>query len=661
MSTQIHPLIDAEFKLLRFLGGGEYAKVYLVLEHISKKKCVLKVVQGVPFLKGRDHLKHEFDVLGSLSHPSIPQAYNYKEFPDVSLCFFTQEYFEGKPLHQCAEIADGTKVGSIIRMAAELIEYIHSQGFAHGDLKPEHILVFSKETQVHVGFIDFSICQPLTQTAPTRAGTWQYLAPEALKGDIRFTDWYALGLSLKACLGNSAQEKFKDVLEGLAQQDLSQRLKSLGEVSQVLEGPQLKKTPIDFKDIFQQAHRFQAVELHRQGKWRQAIQAYDELLGSLEDSFVEPQIWGLKALALVSLGEPQTAIDLLSPVVGQIKTPSAEYFQIYNALGLAQKVLGNLDAAIGHLETALKLSEKVENKMGQAQVLNNLAQALQGQNILGRAAKCYEQAVCHALNAGDIHLGLVASLNQGTLADQRGEYGVAIVAYEQAHSLAQKLNLAFESGIAEANYWHLLGRLGHVAKALDEIGRLKIKYEVVCELVSHLKLVEAELQVLAGIEPHFEDLSLLPNRLKLYADLQRLDWLTRLGDWEKAYVFLQAMEAEILASGLDDVQAMFLLKKQKIQTILGKLKEADELLYLVRYFQTKERFEMKAEALFWLGMFWKKSGDSIQAQKAHGDVLQLLDTMHASIPLAWRTHYLDVGSRKEFLEESQKTLNNVTS
>jgi serine/threonine-protein kinase len=142
--------------------------------------------------------KREFTVTQGLQHPHVIRVFDY--VPLNPQHFFTMEYFESESLKyamfHAPEYVEGREF-TILRELAQALEYVHSKGIIHKDLKPENVLV---NAEGDLRLIDFSLSQTkwdrMLQFGKKVEGTPMYMPPEQVRGekcDVR-TDVYAFGL-----------------------------------------------------------------------------------------------------------------------------------------------------------------------------------------------------------------------------------------------------------------------------------------------------------------------------------------------------------------------------------------------------------------------------------------------------------------------------------
>jgi serine/threonine protein kinase len=193
-----------EYKLEALLGEGGMASVYRALDVRLNRYVAVKVIRA-NFRSMSDYtmrFEREARAVAQLEHPNIITIYRYGEVD--SLLYMAMQYVDGADLASVIESyhADGELIefDEIIRLAHQIgaaLDYAHSKGVIHRDIKPQNILI-TKDGRAIV--TDFGLAL-LTQLG-TRGeifGSPHYIAPEqaiSSAGVVPQTDLYALGVML---------------------------------------------------------------------------------------------------------------------------------------------------------------------------------------------------------------------------------------------------------------------------------------------------------------------------------------------------------------------------------------------------------------------------------------------------------------------------------
>lgn len=187
--------IDGRYEVIRKLGEGGMGRVWLVRDREDKgRELALKFIsQQVMEREGAQGFKHEFELLTRLRHPNLAEVYDFGHSQDG--CFFTMEYVPGEDLFAYARRNPPQKLLGVVVGVLRALEYIHSRGLIHYDVKPENIRVRDKVVKL----MDLGLTGEGGIRLEGRIkGTLAYIAPELARGievDKR-ADLYSLGVTL---------------------------------------------------------------------------------------------------------------------------------------------------------------------------------------------------------------------------------------------------------------------------------------------------------------------------------------------------------------------------------------------------------------------------------------------------------------------------------
>jgi serine/threonine-protein kinase len=181
----------AGYRLLQHVGEGGTATVYKA-EHADRGLAAMKVLRTRlaqdPVAVKRFLREAEFGA--RFNHPNIVKTYDYGQTED--LYYLAMEWVDGESLERFASRSGRLApalVASIIEQVGGALSAAHALNIIHRDLKPANIM-YNPETQRAV-LLDFGIARD-TDVKPeerlTRTGffvgTLQYVAPEALSGEL---------------------------------------------------------------------------------------------------------------------------------------------------------------------------------------------------------------------------------------------------------------------------------------------------------------------------------------------------------------------------------------------------------------------------------------------------------------------------------------------
>src|SRR6266481_1151055 len=185
------------YRLLRLLGRGGFAEVYLGEHLYLKRRAALKVLHTsledediAPFLA-------EAQLLARLNHPNIVQVFDFAV--EQGTPFLAMDYAPRGTLRQrhprgsCLSLA--TTV-SYVKQVAAALQYAHNHQVIHRDVKPENMLVGANQ-EVLLSDFGISLLSPSPEQLSTQnmAGTLPYMAPEQIRGKPTFaSDQYSLGI-----------------------------------------------------------------------------------------------------------------------------------------------------------------------------------------------------------------------------------------------------------------------------------------------------------------------------------------------------------------------------------------------------------------------------------------------------------------------------------
>ncbi|OHT09437.1 Myosin light chain kinase A [Tritrichomonas foetus] len=171
-----------KYELMKRLGNGAYAEVYLCKEKATGELYAAKLIDR-SHVSSPKYLWSEIHILYNLDHPQIirlKDAFASKEHVMLIL-----EYARGGELLEYVYNHDEYDEQEAMKIIHDLlcaIDYLHSKRVVHRDIKPENIL-FIDEKATNMKLTDFGLSGIMKENSllSTCAGTPGFMAPEIIK------------------------------------------------------------------------------------------------------------------------------------------------------------------------------------------------------------------------------------------------------------------------------------------------------------------------------------------------------------------------------------------------------------------------------------------------------------------------------------------------
>ncbi|HEX7527216.1 MAG TPA: Stk1 family PASTA domain-containing Ser/Thr kinase [Gaiellaceae bacterium] len=199
--TLIGTLFDGRYQVVRKLGAGGMANVYLAEDQELGRRVAIKILNerhanDEQFV---ERFRREAKNAAALSHPNIVSIYDRGEAEGTY--YIAMEYLDGRSLKELI-LSRGPAPLNVaieyVRQILSALRFAHRHGIVHRDIKPHNVLV---DAEGRVKVTDFGIARAgasqMTE-AGSIVGTAQYLSPEQARGtnvDQR-SDLYSLGIVL---------------------------------------------------------------------------------------------------------------------------------------------------------------------------------------------------------------------------------------------------------------------------------------------------------------------------------------------------------------------------------------------------------------------------------------------------------------------------------
>ena len=211
--------INDRYQIIRSIGEGGMANVYLAYDTILDRNVAVKVLRGD--LAGDEKFVRRFQreaiSASSLSHPNIVEMYDVGE--DDGKYFIVMEYLEGVTLKSLIKKRKKLTLAEVIDIMLQLTSGIacaHESYIIHRDIKPQNILMLDNGL---VKITDFGIAMALNNSELTQTnsvmGSVHYLPPEQANGSGATvkSDIYSLGILMFEALTGQLPFKGENAVE----------------------------------------------------------------------------------------------------------------------------------------------------------------------------------------------------------------------------------------------------------------------------------------------------------------------------------------------------------------------------------------------------------------------------------------------------------------
>src|SRR5712692_702591 len=197
----INTLFDGRYKILRKLGAGGMANVYLAEDQELGRRVAIKILDDRHAADEQfvERFRREAKNAAALSHQNIVSIYDRGEAEGTY--YIAMEYLDGRSLKELIITRGPAPISIAIDYARQILaglRFAHRHGIVHRDIKPHNVIV---DAEGRAKVTDFGIARAgasqMTE-AGSIIGTAQYLSPEQARGTQvdQTSDLYSLGIVL---------------------------------------------------------------------------------------------------------------------------------------------------------------------------------------------------------------------------------------------------------------------------------------------------------------------------------------------------------------------------------------------------------------------------------------------------------------------------------
>lgn len=268
--------ISDRYQIVKAIGEGGMANVYLAYDMILDRKVAVKVLRGdlsndEKFLR---RFQREALSASSLSHPNIVEVYDVGE--DNGQYYIVMEYIEGSHLKQLIKKRGQLTISEVIDIMLQISEgmaHAHDSYIIHRDIKPQNIMILENGV---VKITDFGIAMALNSTQLTQTnsvmGSVHYLPPEQAngRGSTIKSDIYSMGILMYELLTAKLPYRGDNAVE-IALKHLKEPLPSIRE--------ELPNIPQSIENII-----LKSTAKNPDNRYNDAREMYEDLKTAMDDS-----------------------------------------------------------------------------------------------------------------------------------------------------------------------------------------------------------------------------------------------------------------------------------------------------------------------------------------------------------------------------------------
>lgn len=274
--------INDRYQIIKSIGEGGMANVYLAYDTILDRDVAVKVLRGDLSNDEKFVRRFQREALNasSLSHPNIVEVYDVGD--DNGQYFIVMEYIEGKNLKDLLKKRGKlttSEVVDIMSQIADGLSVAHDSYIIHRDIKPQNIMILENGL---VKITDFGIAMAMNATQLTQTnsvmGSVHYLPPEQAsgKGSTLKSDIYSMGILMYELLTGKLPYRGDNAVE-IALKHLKEPLPSIRE--------ELPDLPQSVENII-----LKSAAKNPKNRYNDAREMYEDLKTCLDESRInEPR------------------------------------------------------------------------------------------------------------------------------------------------------------------------------------------------------------------------------------------------------------------------------------------------------------------------------------------------------------------------------------
>ena len=196
-------LLDKRYRLERYVGGGSFGEVWVVMDQETDLELAVKIYSAMDE-KGLEDFKKELQLSFELNHTNLLHANYLGVNEEDRRPYLVMPFCPDGSVSKDAGEMDETRLWRFLRDTSAGLAYLHAQNppIIHQDIKPDNILIAKSGDYV---ITDFGISKQLRQSlrksalSLNSAGAISYMGPERFSKNfqaVKASDIWSLGASL---------------------------------------------------------------------------------------------------------------------------------------------------------------------------------------------------------------------------------------------------------------------------------------------------------------------------------------------------------------------------------------------------------------------------------------------------------------------------------
>ena len=190
---------SSNYNILKLVGQGQFGRVFCAVHRQNGKLLALKEFAHQRF--STKIFLRELHFLAILQHPNVITFHGLEHTPTGR--FLVMDYCEGGTLRNLMQLNEQLSLVYGLKFIADILsglEYAHSRGIVHCDIKPENVLLSLDASGWIARLSDFGIARIYNELSSQKhmcTGSPAYMAPERFYGEYSSaSDLYAVGVML---------------------------------------------------------------------------------------------------------------------------------------------------------------------------------------------------------------------------------------------------------------------------------------------------------------------------------------------------------------------------------------------------------------------------------------------------------------------------------